>query len=215
MDRPYHTLLRRGSDEFTVNKSRFIGYAAPVETEAEALAFLEEIRGRHRDARHCCYAYIIGRNAGIMRYSDDGEPGGTAGLPMISLLKARELVNCCVGVVRYFGGILLGTGGLVRAYTQGCDIAVKAAGQCLMEPSALLLCEIAYDQWDLVQYQLKSLPALVVSTEYTASVSFELQVRVRDLAEVQERLTRATNGRLESLLEETRYAAWPEDAPLY
>ena len=209
MDKPYTTLTGYGCDEFTVNRSRFIGYVRPTETEEAALAFLEEIRGKHRDARHCCYAYIIGRNAGIMRYSDDGEPGGTAGLPIISLLKKRELVNCCAAVVRYFGGILLGTGGLVRAYTQGCEIALQAAGLCLMEPSALLLCEISYDQWDLVQYQLKSLPALVTGTEYGASVSFELQVRVRDLEMVEERLTRATNGRLATLLEETRYAAWP------
>lgn len=116
---PYRTLRQSASDEFIINKSRFIGYAAPCETEAEALAFLQSIRTKHKDATHNCYAYIIGQNAGIMRYSDDGEPGGTAGLPMIEVLKHQGVVNCCCVVTRYFGGVLLGAGGLVRAYTQG------------------------------------------------------------------------------------------------
>ena len=124
----YITVRSEASDEIVIQKSRFIGYAAPCETEDEALAFLRKIRDRHRDARHCCYAYVIGINAGIMRYSDDGEPGGTAGMPMMDILKSEKAVNCCVVVVRYFGGILLGTGGLVRAYTQGCKTALQAAG---------------------------------------------------------------------------------------
>ena len=105
---PYRTLRQSASDEFIINKSRFIGYAAPCETEAEALAFLQTIRTKHKDATHNCYAYIIGQNAGIMRYSDDGEPGGTAGLPMMEVLKHQGVVNCCCVVTRYFGGVLLG-----------------------------------------------------------------------------------------------------------
>ena len=105
---PYRTLRQFASDEFIINKSRFIGYAAPCETEAEALAFLQTIRTKHKDATHNCYAYIIGQNAGIMRYSDDGEPGGTAGLPMMEVLKHQGVVNCCCVVTRYFGGVLLG-----------------------------------------------------------------------------------------------------------
>ena len=105
---PYRTLRQSASDEFIINKSRFIGYAAPCETEAEALAFLQSIRTKHKDATHNCYAYIIGQNAGIMRYSDDGEPGGTAGLPMMEVLKHQGVVNCCCVVTRYFGGVLLG-----------------------------------------------------------------------------------------------------------
>ena len=124
---PYRTLRQFASDEFIINKSRFIGYAAPCETEAEALAFLQSIRTKHKDATHNCYAYIIGQNAGIMRYSDDGEPGGTAGLPMMEVLKHQGVVNCCCVVTRYFGGVLLGAGGLVRAYTQGAVVALKAA----------------------------------------------------------------------------------------
>ena len=96
----YKTLLRRGSEEFIINKSRFIGYGAPAQTEREALDFLAEVRSAHKDASHNCYAYIIGANMGIMRYSDDGEPGGTAGMPIIEVMKARGVTNCCVVVTR-------------------------------------------------------------------------------------------------------------------
>ena len=126
MTAPFKTLRLAASDEFIIHKSRFIGYASPAQTEEEALAFLQSIRMKHKDATHNCYAYVIGRNAGVMRYSDDGEPGGTAGLPMMEVLKAQGVVNCCVVVTRYFGGVLLGAGGLVRAYTQGCAAALKA-----------------------------------------------------------------------------------------
>ena len=101
----YKTLRAENSAEFVINKSRFIGYGCPCETEEEALAFLARIRQKHKDSTHNCYAYIIGLNSGIMRYSDDGEPGGTAGMPIIEVMKARGVVNCAVVVTRYFGGI--------------------------------------------------------------------------------------------------------------
>ena len=164
MNAPYKTLRRSSSDEFIVNKSRFIGYAAPCSTEEEALAFLQSIRTKHKDASHNCYAYAIGRNMGIMRYSDDGEPGGTAGLPMMEVIKAQGVTDCCVVVTRYFGGILLGAGGLVRAYTQGCAIGLKAAQVVVMEPSCQYLCEVAYPLWDRVQHTLKALPVQLVSS---------------------------------------------------
>ena len=127
MMKAYKTLLQEASDEVIINKSRFIGYAAPVKTVEEALSFLDRIRTKHKDATHNCYAYIIGSNMGIMRYSDDGEPGGTAGLPIIEVLKARGVTNCCVVVTRYFGGTLLGTGGLVRAYQSSASEVVNAS----------------------------------------------------------------------------------------
>ena len=103
--KPYKTLLTRASDEFIINKSRFIGYGAPAASEEEALGFLADVRSAHKDASHHCYAYIIGANMGVMRYSDDGEPGGTAGMPIIEVMKARQVTNACVVVVRYFGGM--------------------------------------------------------------------------------------------------------------
>ncbi|MBQ8150265.1 MAG: YigZ family protein, partial [Clostridia bacterium] len=162
----YKTLLKSASDEVIINKSRFIGYAEPVKTVEEALAFLDRIRTKHKDATHNCYAYIIGQNAGIMRYSDDGEPGGTAGMPIIEVMKARGVVDCAVVVTRYFGGVLLGAGGLVRAYSHTCAIALNAAQVCEMHPTETWMFEVAYPLWDKVQHTLKSLPVRMENTEF-------------------------------------------------
>ena len=205
---PYKTLRQEAADEVIINKSRFIGYACPCETEEEALAFLQRIRTKHKDATHNCYAYIIGRNAGIMRYSDDGEPGGTAGLPMMEVLKAQGVVNCCVVVTRYFGGVLLGAGGLVRAYTQGTVIALKAAQVVVMEPSQRYLCEVAYPLWDRVTHALKTMPVQLVGSEFTTAVGFTLLVREKDAEAMLAELVRLTDGRFEYLLEDESYEAW-------
>ena len=203
--KPYKTVRQAASDEFIINKS---GYASPAETEEEALAFLQSIRQKHKDANHNCYAYVIGLNAGIMRYNDDGEPGGTAGLPIMEVLKARGVVNVCVVVTRYFGGILLGAGGLVRAYTQGCVTALKAAEVVTMEPSVRYLCEVAYPQWDRVHHALRSLPVQLLSSEFTTAVTFTLLMRESDVSTVLDELTRMTDGRLEALLEEELFFPW-------
>ena len=205
---PYKTLRQEAADEVIINKSRFIGYACPCETEEEALAFLNNIRTKHKDATHNCYAYVIGKNSGIMRYSDDGEPGGTAGLPMMEVLKAQGVVNCCVVVTRYFGGILLGAGGLVRAYTQGSVIALKAAQVVIMEPSQRYLCEVAYPLWDRVTHALKTMPVQLVSSEFTTAVGFTLLVREKDAQAMIDDLVRLTDAKFEYLLEDESYEAW-------
>ena len=208
MTAPYKTLRRAASDEFVIHKSRFIGYASPAQTEEEALVFLQSIRTKHKDATHNCYAYVIGRNAGVMRYSDDGEPGGTAGLPMMEVLKAQGVVNCCVVVTRYFGGVLLGAGGLVRAYTQGCAVGLKAAQVVTMEPSRRYLCEVGYPLWDKVQHTLRALPVQLLGSEFTTAVTFTLLMRENDASAVLEELTRVTDGRFEHLLEAESFEAW-------
>ena len=208
MTAPYKTLRNAASDEFIIHKSRFIGYASPAQTEEEALAFLQSIRTKHKDATHNCYAYVIGRNAGVMRYSDDGEPGGTAGLPMMEVLKAQGVVNCCVVVTRYFGGVLLGAGGLVRAYTQGCAVALKAAQVVVMEPSRRYLCEVGYPLWDRVQHTLRALPVQLLGSEFTTAVTFTLLMREKDSDDVLAELTRITDGRFEALLEEESFEGW-------
>jgi len=212
MRKGYKTLLKEASDEVIINKSRFIGYAMPVQTVEEALAFLDRIRTRHRDATHNCYAYIIGQNAGVMRYSDDGEPGGTAGMPIIEVMKARGVVDCAVVVTRYFGGVLLGAGGLVRAYSHTCALALNAAQVCEMHPTETWLFEVAYPLWDKVQHAFKALPVRLESTEFTAAVAFELSVKSEDSEAVRAELVRVTDGRIESLLEEESYAPWAEEA---
>ncbi len=212
MMKEYKTLLKEASDEVIINKSRFIGYASPVTTVEEALAFLDRIRQKHRDATHNCYAYIIGQNAGVMRYSDDGEPSGTAGMPIIEVMKARGVVDCAVVVTRYFGGILLGAGGLVRAYSHTCALALNAARVCQMHPTEKWMFEVAYPLWDKVQHALKGLPARLEGTEFTTAVAFELSVKVADSEAVRSELTRVTDGRIESLLEEEGYSPWIEEA---
>ena len=204
----YITVREEASDEVVITKSRFIGYAAPCETEEDALAFLRRIREMHRDARHHCYAYVIGLNAGVMRYSDDGEPGGTAGLPMMDVLKNAGAVNCCVVVVRYFGGVLLGTGGLVRAYTLGCKIALEAARLVRMELSDVLRCRVSYPLWNSVQYALQKLPVQLGETVYAEDVAFDLIVRKKDAETATLQLRNLSDGKMtcEPLSEE--YKAW-------
>jgi uncharacterized YigZ family protein len=206
----YKTLTRDASAEETVKKSRFIGRAAPVATEEAALAFLDEVRRTHKTASHNCYAYVVGPNAGVMRYSDDGEPGGTAGLPMIEVLKARGVTDCAVAVTRYFGGILLGAGGLARAYGRACAAAVNAAGVCEMAPSARWLLEAPYPLWDRVLHALKTLPVKQEPPEFAAAVRFSLLCRQTDAERVTEELLRVTDGRVKRLTAEELYAAWEE-----
>ena len=208
----YKTLIRQGEDSFIINKSRFIGYGCPCETEDAALAFLAEIRARHRDATHNCYAYIVGANMGVMRYSDDGEPGGTAGMPIIEVMKARGVTNCCVVVTRYFGGVLLGAGGLVRAYSQGAAAAINACGVGMMHPTARYLMEIPYPMLGRMEHFLKSEPIIVEDKSYTDVISFTLIVREADEDGFLRRLTDMSEGRVEPLRVEEIMLPWPEEA---
>ena len=206
----YKTLMKRGSDEFIINKSRFIGYGAPAETEEEALAFLAEIRKKHADATHNCYAYIIGRNMGVMRYSDDGEPGGTAGMPIIEVMKNRGVVNACVVVTRYFGGVLLGAGGLVRAYTQGAVTAIDACGIGVMHPTARYMMDVPYPMLSRVEYFLKSAPVIVEDKDFSDVITLTLLVKCADEDKLLSDLTQLSEGRLEPMRFDETYMAWPE-----
>ncbi len=206
----YKTLLTSACAEYTVQKSRFLGYAAPAHTPEEALAFLEGVRQRHRDASHHCYAYILGQNAGIMRYSDDGEPSGTAGMPIIEVMKARGVTDAVVVVTRYFGGILLGAGGLVRAYSHTCALGLDAAGVCQMHPTQRWAFEVAYPLWDKVQHGLKGQPIQMDPPEFFASVSFSLKVKARDAQALLALLTTLTDGKIVALLTEELFSPWAE-----
>ena len=212
--KPYKTLVRDAQAEFIVNKSRFIGHGRPCETEEAALAFLNEMRAKYRDATHNCYAYIIGPNMGVMRYSDDGEPGGTAGMPIIEVMKARGVTNAAVVVTRYFGGVLLGAGGLVRAYSQGAAAALNASGVGVMHPTARYLMEVAYPMLSRVDYFLKDAPVRVEDKAFTDVITYTLTVRCADEAGFLARITDMSEGTLEPLRYEELYMAWPEeDAP--
>lgn len=208
--KPYKTLLTRASDEFIINKSRFIGYGAPAASEEEALGFLADVRSAHKDASHHCYAYIIGANMGVMRYSDDGEPGGTAGMPIIEVMKARQITNACVVVVRYFGGVLLGAGGLTRAYSQGAATAINAAGVGEVSPTRRYLMEVPYSMLGRVEYLLKSLPVIVEDKQFSDAIVMTLIVRARDDEAFLSAVTSGTDGRIEPIFMEEMYKAWTE-----
>jgi uncharacterized YigZ family protein len=175
----YITLGTAAEDRFTEKKSVFIGNAARVETEEQAIEFVKKIKAKYPDARHNVYAYILREN-NISRFTDDGEPHGTAGIPVINVLRGRNLVDCAVVVTRYFGGILLGTGGLVRAYTEGAILAVNAAGLVEMSPCALIKTESDYTDYQKIRYTVTKMGGEEKDTVYgmgvTAyfNISFEL-----------------------------------------
>ena len=127
MNDEYKTIHEYGEDEIIINKSRFIGYSKPVDTEELAIEFIEEIKEKHKDATHNVFAYVIGESSNIQRYSDDGEPSGTAGVPILEVLKKEDLRNTVVVVTRYFGGIKLGAGGLIRSYIKGAKAGLDAS----------------------------------------------------------------------------------------
>lgn len=208
MNESYITVSEQASDEIVIQKSRFIGYVCPCSSEEEAIQFIRTIREMHREARHHCFAYIIGMNSGIIRYSDDGEPNGTAGLPILNVLKNEKIVNCCVVVVRYFGGVLLGTGGLSRAYSQGCKIALDAAGLVQMELSSETRCLVSYSLWNTVQFVLQKMNVKIHDVIYHDKVEFLLDTRTKDFENTVRILTDKTDGKISFGESEKKYIAW-------
>ena len=165
-----------GTGEYDEKRSRFIGQLWPVETEEEALAKIAAVKKEHYDARHNCFAYIL-RDSGTVRYSDDGEPQGTAGQPMLAVLQGTGLENVCCTVTRYFGGVLLGTGGLVRAYTAAAKAAVEDAGISRMAlwQSVTLCCP--YKLFDRIKRLLEEQEAVTETIDYGADITVSALVR--------------------------------------
>ncbi len=191
----YKTVKQRGSDEFVEKKSRFIGYIAPVSTEDEAIAFINEIRTKHRDATHNVYAYSI-REGQIKRASDDGEPQGTGGVPMLNVLNGNELTDCCCVVTRYFGGTLLGVGGLVRAYTEGTKIAVAAGGIKTVAESADLELRCDYTLYGKIEHFLNEHGILILSTDFGADVGVTVRLKSEDVLKFQSDITELTSAKV-------------------
>ena len=170
MDSAYCTAAQRGQAEFTEKRSRFLGFCSPARTEAEALGFLEEIRAAHRTATHNVWAFSLRENS-LCRYSDDGEPQGTAGLPVLDVLRRPGVTDAVLVVTRYFGGTLLGTGGLVRAYTRAAQEALASARVARMAPCDIFALRCAYADYDRLARLLDSLGAAVSASEFGADVS--------------------------------------------
>lgn len=198
-----------GQAEFTEKKSRFLGSVWPVDTEEEALAKIQEMKKRHYDATHNCWAYII--RDGAVRFSDDGEPGGTAGMPMLQVLQREGLYNVLCVVTRYFGGILLGAGGLVRAYTRGAKIAVDAAGKSMKRVWTVLYLPCPYSYYERVRLEAAAFGGIVRGTEFGAEVELELLFPQEKAAPFLERLTDMTCGTVEAMEIGREYRAFPVD----
>lgn len=186
IDKSYFVPAKRCRTEFIERKSRFITTLCRVETVEEADAFIAEIKAEFPDATHNCAAYRI-KDPLVERFFDDGEPGGTAGMPMLDVLKKQELFDVAVVVTRYFGGILLGAGGLVRAYSKGAADGVAEAGTALMELGARLKVTCAYSLYDRLQRMPELQRAEILDTEFGAEVSIELMLRASEV----EQLTRS------------------------
>ena len=180
-----------GEAELVEKRSRFIGRVWPVENEAEAVARIKEMREKHWDATHNVYAYIIREN-GIMRYSDDGEPGGTSGMPTLNVFRAEKINNVCCVITRYFGGILLGAGGLVRAYSAAAKLALDAAGVSRMDMWDELLISCSYAQYERVRRLLEKHGAVFENTDFGADVVIEAMLAQTATAEFQKELTELT-----------------------
>ena len=163
-----------GEDDFYEKKSHFIGRLWPVETEEAALERIQQMKKQHYDATHNCWAYIL--KDGAVRFSDDGEPGGTAGMPMLQVLQREGLYNCVCVVTRYFGGILLGAGGLVRAYTKGAKIAVDAAGKSMKRVWSVLYVPCPYTFYERVKLEVAAWGGIIRDTQFGAEVELEILV---------------------------------------
>ena len=191
---PRLTLAKRASAEMTERKSVFIGTAAPVSSEEEARALIEEMRREYHDATHNVYAYILNGGA-VARYSDDGEPQGTAGIPVLNVLKMSGATDLCVVVTRYFGGILLGAGGLVRAYSAAAKLALDEAGIVAMTDFALVQIKCSYSDYQRITVQLPKFGAAEDDTQFLSDVSILAGIENSRADELMAALSEMTNGR--------------------
>ena len=192
------------TDRFEEKRSKFIGELFRVETPEQAVEKINEVKAKYRDARHHCYAYII-REGNYMRYSDDGEPQGPAGMPILEVLRHAGVTNVCCVVTRYFGGILLGTGGLARAYTKGAQIALEAAGLSHMDRYSLLLLSCPYNLLDAVQKVLPEHGASVEGIEYGADVTLTVALPEGGEETLNTALMDATAGQVAAEYIESRF----------
>ena len=196
-----------GEDEFVEKKSRFIGRVWPVETEEEALAKIAEMKKQHYDATHNCWAYVL--KSGAMRFSDDGEPGGTAGNPMMQVLQKENIFNVVCVVTRYFGGTLLGAGGLVRAYTKGAKIAIDAAGKSMKRVWSVLYIPCPYTFYERVKLEAEAFGGVIRDTQFGAEVELEILVAQPQAQAFLDKILDMTSGTVEGMKTSQEYRAFP------
>lgn len=190
----YKTVEKEASDFFIEKKSKFIGYAKPVKTQEEAVEFISKIKSKHWDATHNVYAYVLREN-NIQRYSDDGEPSGTAGVPVLDVMLKESLVDVCVVATRYFGGTLLGAGGLVRAYSHTSKIALEAAGIITMAQCSVMSAEVDYSFYDRLNILLSDFSAVILDTSFSDKVCVEFSVKENTVDLLNAKLIDVSNGK--------------------
>lgn len=190
----YKTVEKEASDFFIEKKSKFIGYAKPVKTQEEAVDFISEIKSKHWDATHNVYAYVLREN-NIQRYSDDGEPSGTAGVPVLDVMLKESLVDVCVVATRYFGGTLLGAGGLVRAYSHTSKIALDAAEIITMAQCSVMSAEVDYSFYDRLNILLSDFSAVILNTSFSDKVCVEFSVKENIVDSLNAKLIDVSNGK--------------------
>ncbi len=196
-----------GQAEFTEKKSRFIGHLWPTDSEEEAQARIAEMRRLHADATHNVWAYII--KDGAVRFSDDGEPGGTAGMPTLQVLQREHLFNVTCVVTRYFGGILLGAGGLVRAYARGARIAVEAAGISIRRVWTSLYLPAPYSWYERLKLEVAAFGGVIADTQFGADVELTVLLPEAQAEPFLKRLTDLSAGTLEAMITGQEYRAFP------
>ena len=191
----FKTVHSFGSDEIIINKSKFIGYASPINSEDEAIDFINQIKKKHADATHNVYAYVYGDNSNIQRFSDDGEPSGTAGMPVLNLIKLENLKNVVVVVTRYFGGILLGAGGLARAYSKTAKIGIDSA----IIVDKTLYCdvnvEIDYTLLGKLENELSKNNYLIKSKLFNEKVNLNILCLEEDVEKLKSLILNASSAR--------------------
>ena len=204
MNTDYKTVKIESSDEFTEKRSRFIGYVRPVKTEAEATEFINSIRSKHWDARHNVYAYSP-REGNIKRYSDDGEPSGTAGMPVLDVITKNEVYDVCVVVTRYFGGVLLGTGGLVRAYSQGSKIALEAGQVVLMQNCLVCSLTCSYNQYGKISSLIPDNGGVIDDSVFETDVKLSFHIKPDGLPALNKKLADLTSGVVQAVSDSEQY----------
>lgn len=202
----YRTILNESSDEFIERKSRFIGYIKPVTTQEEAVSFINEIKSKHWDATHNVYAYVL-REGQVRRYSDDGEPQGTAGIPVLDVLLKENVTDCVVVATRYFGGTLLGAGGLVRAYSHTAKIAVDAGKVITMKLCKVLKVTCDYNFYGRLNSLIPEMGGVIDDTEFADNVTVTFKLPVGDVSGFEAKLVDMSFGKFhsEEIGEEYKY----------
>ena len=210
MSESYIVPFGQGEAEYVEKRSRFIGHVWPVDSEEEARRYIEETRKRHHDARHNCWCYVL-REGNILRYGDDGEPQGTAGQPMLNVFLREEVTNVCCVVTRYFGGILLGAGGLTRAYGGTAKLALNEAGVSRMRLWATIAIPCSYAMYERVRLLLEMEGGIIAGTDFGADVVLSVLRPAEQTQSLQEKLTELSAGQLELLVEEEAFRPGPRE----